>query len=195
MLLSQEFFARGTIIVAQELLGKELVFLNNWNEFRWIINEVEAYTWAVDPASHAYRGITPRTRVMFETYGHSYIYFIYGNYFCLNVTTENIWSPWAVLIRSVIPLKSVNQMILNRKRIYDQKSLKWLTDGPGKLCQAFWLTLKQNGLLLNTENWLYIEETAAKEIIYKTWPRIGISKWQEHPWRFWYENPIWDISF
>lgn len=82
--LKSSFFNRPTLLVAEELLGKVLVF----KKYCGIITETEAYIGAEDPACHAFRGETPRTKIMFGKPGFSYIYLIYGMYHCLNFVTE-----------------------------------------------------------------------------------------------------------
>src|SRR2546430_489923 len=95
--LPRSFFVRPTLQVAEELLGKLLVFNNQ----RGLITETEAYIGQDDPACHAARGMTPRTQVMFGPPGFSYVYFIYGMYHCFNVVTEPEGFPAAVLIRGI----------------------------------------------------------------------------------------------
>lgn len=182
MILSQSFFSWNAVTVAKILLWKKIVFINNWVIFSWIINEVEAYTWIDDAASHASIWITPRTRLMYETFGYTYIYFIYWSYFCLNFTTNLPWDPWAVLIRSVIPQDWMKEMMLNRNKT----SLIKLTDWPWKLCQAFWLNLTHNWILLSYENWIYTEDIWFKVPKINSWPRIGIKKALDKYWRFWF---------
>ncbi len=96
-ILPRNFYERPTLTVAGELLGKVLKFSN----FSGIITEVEAYIGMNDPACHAARGYTNRTSVMFGMPGFSYVYFIYGMYYCLNIVTETEGFPAAVLIRGL----------------------------------------------------------------------------------------------
>src|SRR3989338_5047475 len=105
--LPAAFFARDTIKVAQELLGKVL----SVNGYRARIVETEAY--GSDPASHAYKR-TERSALMYDTYGHVYIYLIYGMYPCINFTTEKD-NPGAVLIRAVEPLNKIKALKQRRK--------------------------------------------------------------------------------
>lgn len=152
MVIPLSFFRHDSITVARELLGKKLVFESNNIRLSGIINETEAYRGQDDPASHAYPGITSRNRSMYETYGHVYVYFIYGMHYCLNFTTEDHGSPGAVLIRSIIPLEGIVTMEQNRG------TSKHLSDGPGKLCQAFGITKAQNEWPLLPDSGIYLED-------------------------------------
>ena len=99
--LKREFFERKTLVVARELLGKYLIHRIGTKIISGMITETEAYHGFRDLASHASRGRTKRTEIMFGPAGHAYIYLIYGMYYCLNVVTEREEYPAAVLIRGV----------------------------------------------------------------------------------------------
>jgi DNA-3-methyladenine glycosylase len=96
------------------------------------IVEVEAYRGSDDPASHAFRGLTPRNAPMFGDPGHAYIYFTYGNHYCLNITTQKPGAPGAVLLRAVEPIDGIRLMRHFRPNVDDTE----LTSGPGKLTKA-----------------------------------------------------------
>jgi len=180
--LPSSFYQRNTVIVAQDLLGKCIVRQWNSTVLTGIITETEAYTGDDDPACHAYRGITPRTTPMFGPVGHTYMYFIYGNHYCLNlVARDDNQKAGAVLIRSITPLIGKELMQTLRGNVKD----KHLTDGPGKLCQALGLSREHNNSNATTIGSLYITEgiTVHKNDIIQT-PRIGISKAQDRLWRF-----------
>src|SRR3972149_5107561 len=131
--LGKDFFNRPTLTVAQDLLGMILVRKINSNLLTGMIVETEAYVGEDDPASHAYGGMTPRNKLMYGPAGLAYIYFIYGNHYCLNFVTEPEGFPAAVLIRALQPLAGLEQMFANRVGI---NSVVQLCNGPGKLCQT-----------------------------------------------------------
>ena len=141
--LLRYFYERETLDVAKDLLGKYLV--HNINEKLLIakIIETEAYK-QNDKAAHFYGGKrTDRTDVIFHKGGVAYVYFIYGMYFCFNVVTESEGTPGAVLIRKLEPVSGIEYMMENRK-IFDDKKIKNLCDGPGKLCIAMGITKADN---------------------------------------------------
>jgi len=179
--LPRAFYARNTLIVAKELLGKHLVRRVKEGDMIGKIVEVEAYRGSDDPASHAYRGEKPRNKLMFGKAGIAYVYFIYGNHHCLNVTTEREGTPGAVLFRALEPVKGIEIMQKNR----GTKSLSSLTNGPGKLTQALHITKKQNGLDLTNEGELFLHDPRGKEFpeIVST-KRVGVKAGLDKPWRF-----------
>src|SRR3989344_1214838 len=126
MRLNRKFFNRNTLIVAKEILGKYLCRRIKGKTTRSRITEVEAYCGPKDRASHASRGLTPRTRLMFGPPGYAYVYMIYGVYYCLNVVTEKEGYPAAVLIRTA--------EILNPKLETLNLKIQKLK-GPGILCR------------------------------------------------------------
>jgi DNA-3-methyladenine glycosylase len=159
--LGRSFFLRPTLQVAQNLLGKRLIFQG----FSGIITETEAYHQNNDPACHAYRGKTLRNAPMFMEGGHSYIYFIYGMYYCLNIVTEPGGIAAAVLIRGV---KADTGLYLN---------------GPGKLCRHLGLNKAHNTIDLVTSDQFYVmDDKITPDFI--TTPRIGIRQGTDKLWRF-----------
>jgi len=163
-LLGREFFARPTLVVARDLLGRELCHRINGQILRGRIVEVEAYT--TDAASHArHAKRTIRNSIMFGPPGHAYVYSIYGMHFCLNAVTEPEGTPAAVLIRGLDGITSAH--------------------GPARLCQALGITLEQNALDLTTREMLWIEPgrpDGGERVIQTT--RIGIRVATDLPWRF-----------
>jgi DNA-3-methyladenine glycosylase len=180
-LLPREFYTRSTLIVAEELLGKELVRNINDGTLAGRIVEAEAYLGSKDPGSHAHRGITPRNQVMFGKGGFAYVYFTYGMHYCFNVVTEEPSVPGAVLIRALEPTKGVEVMARNR----GHKSLLNLTNGPAKLTKALDITKVQNGLDLTKRGALFIIDSSVKsdfEVV--SAKRVGLSAGADKPWRF-----------
>ena len=183
--LPRSFYNRDTLEVAQELLGKFLVRRTSIGDIVAKIVEVEAYRGNDDPASHAYKGETPRNQLMFGKPGFAYVYFIYGNYFCLNVTTEREGVPGAVLIRAVEIVDGLEVARKNR----EANSLVNLSNGPGKLTKALNISKIHNGVDLTNPDELFI---CAPEIIESfettTSKRVGVKAGIEKPWRFYIKN-------
>jgi len=174
--LSQKFFAQNTVVVARDLLGKVL----DINGMKGRIVETEAY--CSDKASHAYTK-TERSKLMFDTYGHAYVYMIYGMHHCLNITAD-AENPGAVLIRAVEPLSNITVMKIRRQTHVEEN----LCSGPGKLCQAFEVDLRFNGKALGDEIKIYDDSFITKKRVQTT--RIGIKEDVDLPWRFYLEgNP------
>jgi len=136
--LPRAFYERSAVEVARALLGKVLVH----GETAGGIVEVEAYLGEGDRAAHAWRGLTPRTRVLFGPPGHAYVYLIYGVYECLNVVAEPEGSPGCVLIRALEPLCGLARM---RRRRHGIRRHEDLANGPGKLTVAMGITRRMNG--------------------------------------------------
>ncbi len=178
MRLERTFFQRPCLEVAQDCLGKVLVF----RSMAGVISECEAYggDGVDDPACHAARGMTPRNRPMFGVAGRSYVYFIYGMYHCLNVVVEAEGVAAAVLIRGLIPLRGCGQMQSNRGKVKERD----IANGPGKLCQALGITKEQNDLdLCENDEFCLSDEGFVPRHIERS-ERIGISSGQELLWRF-----------
>ena len=184
-MLPRSFYTRDTLTVARELLAKHLVRRVGESELVGRIVEVEAYGGADDPASHAYRGMTPRNQVMFGEGGFAYVYFTYGKHYCFNVTTEKEGVPGAVLIRALQSVSGIEMMQKNR----GVKRLRDLTNGPGKLTQAMSITKEQNGLDLASSRELFIFKPRVKDDFeVASARRIGIRVGVEKPWRFYIKN-------
>ena len=187
-ILPYDFYARDTAVVARDLLGKALVRLLGSVEYAGKIVETEAYVPFTDPASHSFIGKTPRNDVMFGEAGVTYVYSIH-QVFCLNIVTEGVGSPGAVLIRAVEPIAEIDQMKVNRKT----DELVKLTSGPGKLCQAMQITRADNGKsVCDSYSDIYVvngESVRSEEIV--ATPRVGISKAVDLPLRFYIrDNPF-----
>ncbi len=177
--LSREFYDRPAETVARDLLGTVLVRSTPDGRVSGRIVEVEAYTGAVDPGSHAFRGPTPRSAVMFGPPGHVYVYVSYGMHFCMNVVTDPPGVAGAVLLRALEPVTGVDIMQKNRgeRRPVD------LCNGPGKLCQALGITRAENGEdLEGNRMWIEDENFARDAIGVST--RVGLSRGKDLPLRF-----------
>ncbi len=184
------FFCRDTAEVARDLLGMWLVNFSVEGCAGGIIVETEAYRGAEDPASHAYRGETRRNRAMFGEPGKAYVYFIYGNHFCLNVVAHPPGKAGAVLLRALEPRIGV-ELMENRR---GGKSGKELCNGPGKLCCALGVDRSYYGMPfrpLCERKGLGLGKSGHKyEYEIECGPRIGIKLAREARLRFWIKgNP------
>ena len=179
-ILPRTFYARNTVKVAKELLGKTLVRKIGNKILSGIITETEAYRHLDDPASHAFRGLTERNKVMFGKVGIAYVYFTYGMHHCVNaVARSSSYDAGAVLIRAINPEKGIEMMFKNR----GINSLVNLTNGPAKLTKAMNISKKQYGEDLAKMSSLYITEgIKAKKITSNS--RIGIKNGNEKLWNF-----------
>lgn len=167
------------VTVSRRLLGSELVLEKDGALLRGTIVETEAYD-QTDAASHSYRGVTPRTEVMFGPPGKLYVYFTYGMHYCANVVTGPEGTGSAVLIRAVEPLEGEALMLERRSG----RSGIQLTNGPAKWCQAFGIDTAWNKHDLEQPPLRLIMKEAVddKDIVATT--RIGIRESVELPWRF-----------
>jgi len=180
--LPRAFFARNPRRVARELLGKILV--RNSGELRLTarIVEVEAYLGENDPAAHAAAGNTARTSVLFGPPGHAYVYFIYGNHYCLNVSCEREGKAGSVLFRALEPLSGIEHMAQNRglplSSNLHSADLRKLASGPGRLAEAFGITrARDNGCDLTSPNSsLWIGDDGFRTGTVEITTRIGITK-------------------
>lgn len=169
-ILSKRYFNRPTLTVARSLVGKYLVRENGKGTVAGQIIEVEAYVGPEDKACHASKGRTARTEVLFGPPGMSYVYLIYGMYHMLNVVTERMEFPAAVLIRAI----EVDGELI---------------DGPGKICRALGIDGSLNRLDMTHGRSLWFEDRGvrvpSKQV--GTFPRIGVDYagvWAKKPWRF-----------
>ncbi|MGA2387373.1 MAG: DNA-3-methyladenine glycosylase [Candidatus Sulfotelmatobacter sp.] len=184
--LPRSFFARDPRHVARDLLGK-LLLRGNPPRLAARIVEVEAYLGENDPAAHSATGKTARNLVLFGPPGYAYVYFIYGNHYCLNVSCEPDGKAGGILFRALEPLHGIKQMARERNlEIHTPRDLVRLTSGPGRLAQAFGVTrLRDNGCDLTSPHsglWLAEDRFATPSI--KVTRRIGIRKAADHPLRY-----------
>ena len=173
MRLRRDFFARSVHEVAPELIGATLLV----DGVGGVIVEVEAYD-QEDPASHGFRGPTPRTAAMFGPPGHAYVYRSYGIHWCINLVCDVEGRAEAALIRALEPTHGLDAMRA-RRGIDDPRRL---CSGPGKLCQALGITREHDGLALDRKPFALRARSRDVEIV--TGPRIGITRAAELPWRY-----------
>ncbi|HET8719874.1 MAG TPA: DNA-3-methyladenine glycosylase [Candidatus Nitrosotenuis sp.] len=179
--ISREFYARNTVDVAKDLLGKILVRKTGQRLTSGIITETEAYRHEDDPASHAYRSMTKRNEAMFGQVGCAYVYFTYGMYHCVNVVARSKqYKAGAVLIRALQPAEGIEIMMKNR----DTRDISNLTNGPGKLTMALDITKNQYGEDLVNSSELFITSGLECNQRIITGPRIGIKKGVDKLWNF-----------
>jgi len=179
-ILSRAFYERGTITVAKELLGRFVVRVVGRIRLVGRIVEVEAYRGFDDPASHAFRGITPRTTPMFGEPGHAYVYFTYGNHYCFNVTTERTGVAGAVLIRALEPVEGLKAM----KRFRPHVSTLDIMNGPGKLTKALCIDKALNKIDLTKYGPLFLQGDDLESVTIACSARIGITAGTDRLWRF-----------
>jgi len=182
--LPRSFYLRSTLAVARDLPG--LYLCRRWRKriMTGKIVEVEAYLGARDPASHTYRGQTPRNSAMFLEGGHLYVYFTYGMHFCANVVTGPEGTGTAVLLRALEPVEGTELMARNRSLpLRSGAAMKNLCSGPAKLCQAVRIRRGENGTDLCGDRIWLAEGHARTEPLGRS-KRIGISSGTEFPWRY-----------
>ncbi|MCM3662607.1 DNA-3-methyladenine glycosylase [Georgenia satyanarayanai] len=177
---------QGSLDVAPLLLGAHLTVRDDAGAVTVRLTEVEAYDGANDPGSHAYRGLTPRTEVMFGPPGRLYVYFTYGMHWCANVVCGEDGRASAVLLRAG---EVVDGVELARSRRPAAKKDVDLARGPARMAQALGLARPDNGVVLSPGGRaeLLAPAAAAEEIA--TGPRVGVSgpggDGETYPWRFW----------
>ena len=171
--LTRRFFDRDVHEVARELVGAELLVAGVGGT----IVEVEAYT-PDDPASHAFRGRTPRNGAMFGPAGQAYVYRSYGIHWCLNFVCGPGELASAILVRALEPTRGLEAM--RERRGLDEPRL--LCSGPGRLCQALAVTSEHDGLPLDRPPFELHASSGSPEILVGT--RIGLTKAADRPWRY-----------
>src|SRR6266436_5757618 len=171
--LERAFFARSVHEVAPDLIGATLLV----DGVGGIIVEVEAYH-HTEAAAHSFRGPTPRNLVMFGPPGVAYVYRSYGIHWCVNFVCEKEGSASAVLIRALQPTHGVPAM-RRRRGLHDERSL---CSGPGKLCEALAVTIKQSALPLDAPPIALHARTKKPDLVAGV--RIGLTKAVELPWRY-----------
>ncbi|PYY29732.1 DNA-3-methyladenine glycosylase [Paenibacillus illinoisensis] len=147
--MDRTFLEQDTLWVAEQLIGCYLVSRTKTGIIRVQITETEAYKGGEDPASRVYRGITPRTQVMFGKVGHLNVYFIYGMYFCMNVVAHRLGSVGGGLLRGAKPIEGIELIRANRPGKPDRT----LLNGPAKLTQG--LIISKNSKMAKSEPLLH----------------------------------------
>lgn len=181
--LPRAFFARPTLEVARDLVGRTLVHDGPGGVVAGRLVEVEAYLGPDDPSSHAYRR-TARSGIMYGPAGHLYVYVSYGMHHCANVVTEADGVAGAVLLRAAEPTGGI-ELMRARRGLSD---LRLLARGPGRLCRAFGLDRTHNGLdLADGPVWVCGPPVVAGEVAVSA--RIGLRAGQAQPWRFFEPGP------
>lgn len=189
-LVPRKFFEDSPEIVSPRLLGKLLVVRNSKGKpLAGRIVEVEAYLGPhneqPDPAAHTHRGPTPRNLVLFGPAGHAYLYFIYGRYFCANISCEREGLGAGILLRALEPVMGIAQMARNRG-LDKNAPLRMIASGPGRLCEALGLTRPlHNGLDVTSKaSSLQVRDDGSPEPDIVITPRIGINHAVDLPLRF-----------
>jgi DNA-3-methyladenine glycosylase len=185
--LPRDFYDRDPRRVSRDLLGKLLVRRDGRRLRIARIVEVEAYLGRNDPAAHSFAGRTQRNAVLWGRPGFAYVYFIYGNHYCVNVSCLQDGEAGGVLFRALEPLAGIEEMARGRGiSPGDANDLRKLTSGPGRLAEAFGITrARDNGKdLTSARSDLWIADDGAPPPRVKITPRIGITKAAERPLRF-----------
>ena len=185
-MLPRAFFAVDSRALAPLLLNKLLVR----GERAGRIVEVEAYAGSADPASHAFRGLTPRNATMFGPPGHLYVYFTYGMHFCANVVCGEDGVASAVLLRALTPLAGLEQMRAARGPA--ARLDRDLCSGPGKLCQALGLNRTFDGadLVTGDQGVQVVDDGTPPPAAPGVSGRVGLSVAAEVPWRFYVPGAV-----
>ena len=167
--------------MAPDLLGRVLVrVLPDGTRLAARLVETEAYEES-DPASHSYRGRTPRTDVMFGPPGHLYVYFTYGMHHCMNAVVGGDGQGAAVLLRAAEPIEGLSAMAERR----GTSDVRWLCSGPARLAQAFGIGREANGidLVAGAVMWLSEGDPAPPSAVVRT-SRVGVTVGTDRPWRY-----------
>jgi DNA-3-methyladenine glycosylase len=185
--LPRQFYARDPQTVGRDLLGKLLVRREGKQWIAARIVEVEAYLGRDDPAAHAFSGRTARNAVLFGPPGHAYVYFIYGNHYCLNVSCMPEGEAGCILVRALEPLTGIREMMRARGLFpRGDAELRRVTSGPGRLAEAFGITRARDNAkdLTGLDSDLWISDDGYRPTAVLSTVRIGISKAADRPLRY-----------
>lgn len=182
--LPREFFARDVLVVARELLGCRVTHAGVTVR----LTEVEAYAGAADPGSHAFRGRSPRTEVMFGPAGRLYVYFTYGMHHCANVVTGHEGTASAVLLRAGEVVAGHELAAQRRPGVRERDQAR----GPANLATTLGLGRSHDGLSLvgtRAGGRVALPEAPVDPALVRTGPRVGVSgaggDGAAYPWRYW----------
>jgi len=202
ILLSASFFDRDPRKVARDLLGKVLVRKAGRKRLAGRIVETEAYLGAGDAAAHSAAGKTLRNSVLFGPPGFAYVYFIYGNHYCLNVSCLPDGVAGGVLFRALEPIDGIAEMARARgitlpddccvadfDKVADRKTrllLRKISSGPGRMCEALDVTRERDNekSFVSPRSDLQIVDDGYRLAGVRVGPRVGIKKSVEHNWRY-----------
>ncbi|MDQ4065234.1 MAG: DNA-3-methyladenine glycosylase [Actinomycetota bacterium] len=185
--LDKSFYARDALTVARELIGCVFFHRHPRGLMGVRLVETEAYRGVIDPGSHGYRGMTPRTEVMYGPPGRLYVYFSYGMHWCANIVCAEAGQCEGVLLRAGEPVVGVDLMRRHRPRITDDRLL---ASGPARLASALGIDKRHNGasLLRGGSFWCAVDETTAayrdSEIAQTVRIGLGEGRGDDIPWRF-----------
>jgi DNA-3-methyladenine glycosylase len=197
--VDRDFFARPTVEVARDLLGCRLVVDSGTpDEVVAALVEVEAYLGTDDPASHAYRGPTPRAGIMFDAPGHLYVYLSYGIHHCANLVTESHGAAGAVLLRAA-EVETGEEVVRSRRATYPPRAgaaeglariipRHQLLRGPGNLCRGLAVARGDNGLDVCSASSRVEVWPAQRRVRVARGPRVGIRAAADRPLRFAWEG-------
>lgn len=189
-ILPREFYGRDPVPVARDLLGKLLIRRIGRKRLVGRIVECEAYLAADDPAAHAFSGRTPRNAVLFGPPGYAYVYFIYGNHYCLNVSCTKDGEAGGVLFRAMEPALGIEDMAkargLELSELNSPSQLRLISSGPGRMSEALGITRERDNAkdLTSSRSDLYFSDDGYRPERIVATPRIGITKAVDKPLRF-----------
>jgi DNA-3-methyladenine glycosylase len=191
-LIGRSFYERPVLEVARDLLGAVVVHgvsgegVSGEREVAVRLTEVEAYAGHVDPASHAFRGRTPRNAVMFGPAGHAYVYFTYGMHFCVNLVCGPDGEASAVLLRAGEVVAGVDTARLRRPTAADRD----LARGPARLTKALGIDRALDGadVTRRTSPLRVHAGDPVPDSVVRRGPRVGVNAAAEHPWRLWVDG-------
>jgi DNA-3-methyladenine glycosylase len=176
-----------TVALARYLIGKVLVHDLRGRRTGGRVVETEAYP-VGDPAGHAFGGKTRRNASLYLARGHAYVYFIYGMYYCLNVSSERDGVGAGILVRALEPIEGI-ELMKERRGV---SSLRQLARGPGSLTVAMAIDLRYDGVDLCTDRSLWLGESNSEyHGVVSATTRVGLSRGRSRPWRFYEQGSVY----